>query len=230
MRGDRYDEDYYRANGQLGDRPALRLYERLVATYVEPTTVLDVGCGTGHLLARMARRWPSDGLELSEFSAARARRTSPTSTVWQDPAEVPDHRYDGFTAVHVLEHIPDEHLEVLLGDLRRATTAPARGLVVVPDPSGRGAQLHGERWNALRDPTHVNLKSHEQWRAYFAEHGIRVERECSDGLWDFPYSTLPRPIDAVRYGLPMAAQFLSARMMLAPRSGESSIFLVSWAD
>lgn len=225
-----YDESYYQANGQAGDRPALLLYARLVRRYLRPTRVLDVGCGTGHLLARLARRGPADGLELSEYSAREARRRSPGSTVHLSGAALPTGGYDAFTSVHVFEHIPDDDLAALLAELRRATRPGARGLVVVPDPAGRGHALHGDAWLGLTDPTHVNLKPHAAWERTLADHGFPVERAGSDGLWNFPYSRLPVPLDALRHGLPMAAQFLAGRIWLPPGSGESSLMVVRRAD
>lgn len=226
MAADSYDRSYYVANGQLEDRPALRFYVRLVARYLNPTSVLDVGCGTGHLLARMNRRWSADGLELSRYSASVARTVSPGSTVWESSADLPEGRYDAFTAVHVFEHIPDEPLATLIADLRRAVGPTGSGLVVVPDPAGRARRLQGDRWNGFTDPTHVNLKSHDEWVDFLADHGLAVDRAASDGLWNFPYSALPVPLDALRHGLPMAVQFLSGRMFLPAGSGESSLLVV----
>lgn len=225
-----YDESYYRANGQSGDRPALRLYARLVRRYLQPTRVLDVGCGTGHLLARLSRRGPADGLELAEYPAREAGRRSPRSTVHRAGAELPTGAYDAFVSVHVFEHIPDDALAALLADLRRATRPGARGLVVVPDPAGRGRALHGDAWLGFTDPTHVNLKPHATWVSTLAEHGFPVVRGGADGLWNFPYSGLPVPLDALRHGLPMAAQFLSGRIWLPPGSGESSLLVVQRSD
>jgi SAM-dependent methyltransferase len=228
--GTTYDEDYYRANGQDRDRPALRLYQRLVRRYLRPTRVLDVGCGTGHLLARLARDAPADGLEVSEYSAATARTRSPRSTVYADAADLPSGAFDAFTAVHVLEHVPDAELGVMLRELHRAVAPGGRGLVVVPDPAGRGRALHGEAWLGFTDPTHVNLKPHAAWVEALGAHGFPVVRAASDGLWNFPYSRLPVPLDALRHGLPMAAQFLAGRLLLAPGSGESSLLLVRRDD
>ena len=47
---DHYGADYYRGNGQAGDRPALGWYIRIVARYIGAGPYLDFGCGTGHLL------------------------------------------------------------------------------------------------------------------------------------------------------------------------------------
>lgn len=227
---DDYDAAYYDANGQQDDRPALGLYTRLVMRYLDPEAVLEVGCGTGHFLRRLAQHATADGYEISAYSAARAREHSPTSSVWESPSDLPALKYDAFTAIHVFEHIPDEQLVELLAELRRATTSDMRALVVMPDAGGRAARLHGERWNALTDPTHINLKSHDEWLAFFAANGIEVERQGTDGMWNFPYSRLPKLLDGLRYGLPMAAQFISGRMFVSPGKGESCFFVIRWAD
>lgn len=223
-----YDEQYYDANGQQDDRPALKLYARLVRRYLQPTSALDVGCGTGHLLKRLNEICPSDGLEVSAYSAARARLTSVGSTVFENPSELPDARYDAVTAIHVLEHLSDDIVLELFSQLRRAVKPGARAFFVMPDPAGRAAQLHGPAWNALTDPTHINMKPHAEWREFFLAEGFTVERDGTDGMWNFPYSRMPRPLDAMRYGLPMAAQFAAGRMFLKPGGGESSFFVLRW--
>lgn len=224
----RYDEAYYAQNGQSGDRPALRLYTRFAGRYLRPTRALDVGCGTGHLLARLNRLCPTDGLELSAYSASVARTTSPSSTVFESPDDLPAAHYDALTAIHVFEHIADTDLSALLTQLRGACVPGARALVVIPDPAGRASRMRAERWLGLTDPTHINLKPHAEWREFFTANGLHVLHEGSDGLWNFPYSRLPVPFDAARYGLPMAAQFLAGRMFLPPGAGESSFFVLSW--
>ncbi|HEY2221099.1 MAG TPA: hypothetical protein VGI02_03520, partial [Actinomycetospora sp.] len=75
--GDHYDADYYAGNGQAGDRPALRLYTRLVARYTDGGPYLDFGCGTGHLVRRLSALGPAWGVELSEWSANAARGNAP---------------------------------------------------------------------------------------------------------------------------------------------------------
>ena len=57
--GPEYSEEYYRDNGQSGDRPALRWYTRLVRRYCGVGPYLDFGCGTGHLLRRLAALGPA---------------------------------------------------------------------------------------------------------------------------------------------------------------------------
>ena len=84
---DHYDAAYYDANGQAGDRPALRWYVRMVRRYVGQGPYLDFGCGTGHLLRRLAAHGSASGFEISPYSAAhgparprRAAACTPRST------------------------------------------------------------------------------------------------------------------------------------------------------
>lgn len=146
--------------------------------------------------------------------------------MFTSPSALPQTRYARFTAIHVVEHLDDATLRGLLQELRRSSTDGARYLVVTPDSSGRAEKLHGASWNAYSDPTHINLKSHQEWRSYFETEGFEVLREGSDGMWNVPYSSLPRPLDALRHSMPMAVQFLTGRLFVKPGAGESSVFVL----
>src|SRR5688572_28569807 len=130
-----YDEDYYRDNGQLEDRPALRFYTRLTHRYVGAGPYLDFGCGTGHLLRRLSSLGPADGFEVAAFPAERARRNA-GAMVYEDMEKLPSDYYRGVTAIHVLEHLPASLLDEALETLVRVTTPGARLLCTMPDPGG----------------------------------------------------------------------------------------------
>jgi SAM-dependent methyltransferase len=225
-----FDEDYYRWNNQSGDRPALWLYARLVRRYLGGGPILDIGCGTGNLLRRLSYLGAADGLEVSHYAAERARAISPKSNVVTDLGELASGYYGRVTIIHVVEHIPDDQLRELFRELRRITRPDARFLVVTPDLAGQAHRLKRERWDGFADPTHINLKSHSQWRNFLGVAGLAVEREANDGLWNVPYSRLPLPLDALRYSIPMAIQFLMARLIVRPGKGESCILVLRWAD
>ncbi|HYZ08019.1 MAG TPA: class I SAM-dependent methyltransferase [Pseudonocardiaceae bacterium] len=222
----KYDEEYYRANGQLGDRPALGLYVRLVGRYGSGQGPrLDFGCGTGHLVKRLAAIGPAAGFEISEYSAQRARETAPGSTIYTGLDQIPNGSFGDLTAIHVLEHLPEDAAAAALASWRRVLRPGGRVLAVMPDPAGRGCELAGAAWNGFKDPTHINLKSHHEWARFLTEHGFRVLREGSDGLWDVPYRNLPKLVDAALHAGPSLAQFLSGRLFLKPGKGESAIFV-----
>jgi SAM-dependent methyltransferase len=223
---DHYGEDYYRANGQLGDRPALGWYTRLVRRYGCGGPYLDFGCGTGHLVRRLSALGPAAGFEVSSFSADRARATALGCTVYTSMEGLPEAGFGGITAIHVLEHLTDEVAVEVLACWRRVLRPGGRALVVMPDPAGRGRVLSGADWMGFEEPTHINLKTHEQWREFLLAHGLRVLREGSDGLWNVPYGRLPKLLDAAVHSIPSLAQFVTGRLMLRPGSGESSVFVV----
>ncbi|HEY9414381.1 MAG TPA: class I SAM-dependent methyltransferase [Pseudonocardia sp.] len=231
-----YDEAYYEFNGQIGDRPALGWYTRLVRRYVGPGPYLDFGCGTGHLLRRLsvaAARESGNGtgasaagFEVSGFSAARARQTAPGCPVYTEMADLPDAHFGGLTAIHVLEHLEDSQVVAALATWRRTLRPGARALVVLPDPAGCARALTGDKWAGFSDPTHINLKSHAAWRELLEAEGFTVLREGSDGLWNVPYRKLPKIVDAALHAVPSLTQFLAGRLFLRPGSGESAVFVL----
>ncbi|MCW2529512.1 MAG: class SAM-dependent methyltransferase [Pseudonocardiales bacterium] len=221
-----FDEEYYRNNGQLGDRPALRYYTRLVKRYVGAGPYLDFGCGTGYLVRHLAGVGPASGFEISQYSAAIGRKTAPGSTFYTDVADLPDASFGGLTAIHVLEHLADDVADQALATFRRVLKPAGRALVVMPDPAGRARRLTQEKWNGFTDPTHINLKPHAQWREFIEARGFRVVREGSDGMWNVPYRKLPKLVDAGLHAGPALVQFLSGRLFLREGSGESMIFVL----
>jgi len=77
------------------------------------------------------------------------------------------------------------------------------------------------------DPSHINLKTHAEWRQFLTVNGMRVIREGSDGLWNVPYRRLPKLVDAAMHAGPALAQFLAGRIFLPPGSGESAVFVLA---
>ncbi|MGI8625062.1 MAG: methyltransferase domain-containing protein [Geodermatophilaceae bacterium] len=221
-----YDESYYESNGQIGDRPALRFYVRLADRYGAGGPYFDFGCGTGHLLRRLSGLGPASGFEISDFSAARARETAPGCTVTTALADITDHSVATLTAIHVVEHVDDETADEIIKVWKRVVRPGGRMLVVTPDLGGRAHRMLGESWDAFSDPTHINLKSHGQWRRFFADRGLEVVLEGSDGMWNPPYAGGSRLWEAPRYALPALGQFLAGRLVVRPGQGESSIFVL----
>jgi SAM-dependent methyltransferase len=220
-----YDAAYYLANRQAGDRPALRWYARLVRRYAGPGPCLDFGCGTGHLLRRLATRGPAAGFEVSPWSARVARAVAPGATVHERLDDLPTGGFAVVVAVHVVEHLDDAALATALDAWRRVLRPGGHALVVTPDAAGRGRALSGDRWVGLADTTHVNLRPHARWRELLQAHGFTVVREGTDGLWNVPYGRFPTPADAVR-AAPALAQYLAGRLLLPPGAGESAVLVV----
>lgn len=221
-----YDEQYYQSNGQDRDRPALKLFGRLAKRYIAPGKVMDFGCGTGFFLPHLAKNFDACGVEASD-SARSLARTNSGSPLHAATFELESASLSGIVSIHVVEHIPDPALAEVLQEWRRVLKPDGRALVITPDAGGFASRRKRERWIALTDPTHINLKTHAQWRSTFEHAGFAVIEEFADGLWDFPYvfPFLGRAEVGV-LGWPTLAQFLFARPLIAPGNGESSIFVL----
>jgi hypothetical protein len=141
-------------------------------------------------------------------------------------ADLPDAHFGGLTAIHVLEHLDDAQVITALTTWRRILRPGGRALVVLPDPAGRARKLAGDDWAGFSDPTHINLKSHAAWRGVLEAQGFTVLREGSDGLWNVPYSKLPKLVDAALHAGPSLVQFLAGRLFLRPGTGESAVFVL----
>jgi small RNA 2'-O-methyltransferase len=118
------------------------------------TTVLDLGCGDGHLLGRLAansqfRRLVGIDIDPRAVATARAALALPTrgsharTQVLCDSFEDPDHTWAGFEAAVMLETI--EHVDPgRLSKVEEAVFEAMRpGIVLITTPNQEFNVLHG---------------------------------------------------------------------------------------
>jgi len=117
--------------------------------------VLDLGCGPGRQLeAFRCRGWEVQGTELSESSAARARRlgipvhVGPASS-WPWPAG----HFDAVVMWHTLEHWPDPRQ--VMDRVGRLLRSGGVLMVSVPNFGSVEARLAREKWFHLDVPRHL---------------------------------------------------------------------------
>jgi ubiquinone/menaquinone biosynthesis C-methylase UbiE len=120
----------------LFDRVHRGLLERIPADFT-PQHILDIGCGTGRLLRRMAQRWPAAvlyGIDPSEGMLAEARRQTPLATFHLAPAEqipLEDGSIDLVTSTTSFHHWSDQ----AAGIRQAARVLRHEGLFVLADMS-----------------------------------------------------------------------------------------------
>jgi 2-polyprenyl-3-methyl-5-hydroxy-6-metoxy-1,4-benzoquinol methylase len=148
----------------------LEFYEELVTILVpySPRRIVDVGCGTGHLLRVLVDRMPARpervvGLDHSDAGIRRAQLLLPSATWVVDDLYGLSSDFGQFDLVlctEVLEHVhqPTHAVEAL----RRLCAPDGRIAITVPD----GAQ---DSWEG-----HVNFWDEPALRAFLTPHG-RVE-------------------------------------------------------
>jgi SAM-dependent methyltransferase len=108
-------------------------------------SLLDVGCGTGHLLERIGKRpgLHCAGIELNAQAAEFARRVSGCEVL-----EIPfedlrcEHQFDVITMINVLSHIPS--FEGMFRSLRAALRLEGKVILRTSEMSARV-----NRWNQL---------------------------------------------------------------------------------
>ncbi len=132
----------------------------------KPSTLLDVGCGTGLLLEGFFKL----GIDVygTEISEEAINFASPTLKGKISKGSIldiqyPDDHFDTVTCVDVLEHIPLRDTDKALKELYRVTK---KNLLL-------GICLWHER-NARTDPTHINLHSRRFWLKKLASMGFTL--------------------------------------------------------
>lgn len=186
-----------------------------------PPRLLDVGCGTGFLLERLAGRgWTGVGVDLSPESVAHATRrleeigaadrlTAVVGSAYEPPAGP----FDLITLTDVLEHLEDPR--ACLAALR-AQLAPG-GLLVISTPNRRS--LPGaRRWLAERGVPGIrlNLAPVDNWQTWTDLEGhaasagmVAVSRR---GIFFRPGGRIGSQIGRLyRFGGPRRAELAASR-------------------
>lgn len=155
---------------EYADEGRLKSYDEIITVFDRAgvfggcKTMLDAGCGTGHFIAAMARRFTDIKLYGADFSTeglAVSKKTAPSAEFFMlDLYQLPENhdKYDIVVCSEVLEHLlyPDKALE----NLKQLTADGGKLLLTVPN--GRIDRYGG----------HINFWSPESWKVF-------VEQNCS---------------------------------------------------
>lgn len=188
-----YDK-YYRNNPEKW-----KSYPRYKYMYVEitragvrhPENVLDVGCGNGHTLAYLHRRWAKTtgfyGLDLSEVAIELTQKNVPGVKVHQGFVEdyQPDVRFDLILCMGVAEHFRDvtkglRHMKGLLAEEGVLYLEVPNCLSYSPgEHTFRRTKVgsHQTEWHLSRD----------EWEVHIANSGLkfRAAKAGRNPAWEF---------------------------------------------
>lgn len=139
--------------------------------------LLDVGCGSGELLARMRDLgWSVAGVEL-DAEAARAARERSGARIAATLDEMGTAEYDAVVLDHVLEHLPDA--PATLAGCLRVLRPGGRLSLATPNPSSAARERFGASWLHWDPPRHLELRGERALRRLVEASGFAVERVFS---------------------------------------------------
>lgn len=157
-----YDNDLLTA---WPDAPSERTDWLIVAEYLDRhadagASVLDFGCYTGGLLARLGPRYARFGVELNAQARKTARDRTGVDVFPGLDAIEPGRQFDFVTVVDVVEHFADPGR--VLESLMRLTRKGGTLLVTTGDADAFLWKLAGARWWYCSLPEHLAFIS-ERW-------------------------------------------------------------------
>ncbi len=103
-------EEWYSGRGRRADRLEKKLLERLLGSFPDAKTVLEVGCGTGHFTRWLAEQGlHTVGLDVSRAMLAKASERNGLAYVLGDALALPfaDQSFDIVALITALEFVSD---------------------------------------------------------------------------------------------------------------------------
>ena len=165
---DGFNESYYQNNKQSGDRLALVWYSKLFKKFIaQRGPVLDFGAGTGHLVKRLPQ--PNFAFEVNEFAFSQICQNSKETKCFlriSDLSRIND-VVRGIVSIHVVEHMTDIEIESMFDCFDRISASDVRIMISTPALDGWAHKMKKSEWSAFSDPTHINLKTNEEWKKIF---------------------------------------------------------------
>jgi 2-polyprenyl-3-methyl-5-hydroxy-6-metoxy-1,4-benzoquinol methylase len=148
--------------------------------YTDRGRILDVGCGSGELLARMqAFGWRTEGIDVDPAAVAVARgRGLSVHTGSLHERNFPDAGFDAVVMSHVIEHVhqPRE----LLAEVRRIVKPGGRMVIATPNASSLGHRMMRAAWPFLDPPRHLQIFTPPALEATVRAAGFEEVRLCTE--------------------------------------------------
>ena len=138
--------------------------------------VLDVGCGSGVLLARMKSfGWETHGIEVdaNAVQAARARGLDIRHGQLAECA-FPENHFDAVHLSHVIEHVYDP--KALLRECHRVLKPGGTLVVLTPNTASWGHRRFKAAWLNLDPPRHLILFNRRNFRSLAESSGFAITR------------------------------------------------------
>ena len=194
-----HDDEFLERNSVvLGTSPNVNVYREIARHFAAGAPILEIGPGTGHLLAAFRQAGHSVfGVETSASHRRFIAATWSIDTVYESLKEIPAHSaFGGVVVINTIEHMfsPADFLRDL-----RPFVAPG-GTIFISTANARAlsATLYGTMWSMFKPIDHVSLPSAAGFR--------RLAERCAysvDRIWSTEY-----PLETIISGVVAARDFL----------------------
>ena len=152
----------------------------------------------------------------------KSKKNSPNSIVISHQNEIRE-PIQTIIALHVFEHLNDFQINELMKYLEISGFSPTHILIVTPAMQGMAHQIKKNEWEAFKDPTHINIKTEEQWDEVFLTFGYAPIAKFADGFYDYPYTL--SVFKNIKFGIKTFLQLVLAKPVLKINQGENNIIL-----
>jgi SAM-dependent methyltransferase len=196
MDKDPYDEAYFEGRSSnywwtVGNYENLKNFPhwqeilKLLSTYKDKGTLLDIGCAYGLLVNAASKYFESYGIDISQFAVKKSKRFCKGNISKASAINLPfkDESFDIITVLDTLEHVLN--LDRCLQDIIRILKKHGILLLQLPNPS----IWHLCRYMGLADETHANDFRLKEWRGILAKNGLEVVK-CF-GLISYAFKKIP---------------------------------------
>jgi SAM-dependent methyltransferase len=154
-------------------------------------SVLEIGPGTGHLLAAARKAGRSvTAVESSEVHRAFIRDAWGIESLYEDIADLPQGlKFDAVVAINVIEHVYD--VAAFLHSITNVLAPNGVIYMSTANAASLEATLLGTWWSMCKDRDHVSLPSLDGMVRAARALNLRAERVWSSELaFEFPISVL----------------------------------------
>jgi len=149
-------------------------YLALIRRYSKGTSLLDVGCASGHfLIAASQAGFQAKGLDVSEAATQRVRELGFEAwTGFPDSIEIPE-RFDVITLWETIEHLPEP--DAVLQRIRSWLKPDGILAVATGDNTSLVSRMLGKRWWYLVPPDHVVYYNPRALEIVLERNGFQIE-------------------------------------------------------
>ena len=211
-----------------------RYYAMLARRYgPDSGRVLEVGCGLGHLLGWLASEYHVVGADINAWALLQARYNVPQGNFClltaEDLSAFTSNSFQIVISKHVLEHLANPVSSI--AEMSRVLAPGGVLIAATPNLDSPMRKLKQEHWIGYKDPSHISLKTPQEWLQIIKAHGLNPIKAFSDGFWDAPYVPLvPAILQKLFFGLPGGLQAVLGWGIIPVWMGESLIVVAKKPD